>query len=33
MNDLARLSAQERQQIIDEFVDRVFAGTRPTTRR
>lgn len=29
MNDLARLSAQERQQIIDEFVDRTFAGTDP----
>ncbi len=29
MNDLARLSAQERQQIIDEFVDRTFAGTGP----
>lgn len=29
MNDLARLSAQERQQIIDEFVDRVFAGKDP----
>jgi DNA-binding transcriptional MerR regulator len=27
MNDLARLSAQERQQIIDEFVERTFAGT------
>jgi DNA-binding transcriptional MerR regulator len=26
MNKLARLSAQERQQIIDEFVDRAFAG-------
>jgi DNA-binding transcriptional MerR regulator len=26
MNDLARLSAQERQQIIDDFVDRTFAG-------
>ncbi|HXT93164.1 MAG TPA: MerR family transcriptional regulator [Trebonia sp.] len=26
MNDLARLSAQERQQIIDEFVDATFAG-------
>jgi DNA-binding transcriptional MerR regulator len=26
MNDLARLSARERQQIIDEFVDRTFAG-------
>ena len=29
MNDLARLSAQERQQIIDEFVDAAFAGTGP----
>jgi DNA-binding transcriptional MerR regulator len=29
MNDLARLSAQERQQIIDEFVDRTFTGTGP----
>ena len=29
MNHLARLSAQERQQIIDEFVDRTFAGTDP----
>jgi DNA-binding transcriptional MerR regulator len=29
VNDLARLSAQERQQIIDEFVDRTFAGTGP----
>jgi DNA-binding transcriptional MerR regulator len=29
MNDLARLSAEERQQIIDEFVDRTFAGTDP----
>ncbi|MEV8632284.1 MerR family transcriptional regulator [Streptosporangium sp. NPDC051023] len=26
MHKLARLSAQERQQIIDDFVDRVFAG-------
>jgi DNA-binding transcriptional MerR regulator len=26
VNDLARLSAQERQQIIDEFVDATFAG-------
>ncbi len=26
MNKLARLSAQERQQIIDDFVDRAFAG-------
>jgi hypothetical protein len=29
MNDLARLSAQERQQIIDEFVDATFAGIDP----
>jgi DNA-binding transcriptional MerR regulator len=29
MNDLARLSAQERQQIIDEFVDATFAGVEP----
>ena len=29
MNDLARLSAQERQQIIDDFVDRTFAGVEP----
>jgi DNA-binding transcriptional MerR regulator len=29
MNDLARLSAAERQQIIDEFVDATFAGTDP----
>lgn len=29
MNDLARLSAQERQQIIDEFVDAAFAGIGP----
>lgn len=29
MNDLARLSARERQQIIDEFVDRTFAGVAP----
>jgi DNA-binding transcriptional MerR regulator len=29
VNDLARLSARERQQIIDEFVDRMFAGTSP----
>lgn len=29
MNDLARLSARERQQIIDEFVDRAFAGIGP----
>ena len=31
MNDLARLSARERQQIIDDFVDRTFAGVPPTT--
>lgn len=29
VNDLARLSARERQQIIDDFVDGVFAGTEP----
>jgi DNA-binding transcriptional MerR regulator len=29
MNDLARRSARERQQIIDEFVDAAFAGTAP----
>lgn len=29
MTDLARLSAQERQHIIDEFVDRTFAGVAP----
>lgn len=29
MNDLARLSAAERQRIIDEFVDATFAGTDP----
>lgn len=29
MNDLARLSARERQQIIDDFVDRTFAGVPP----
>src|SRR3954471_16603940 len=29
MNDLAKLSAAERQQMIDEFVDSVFAGTDP----
>jgi DNA-binding transcriptional MerR regulator len=29
MNDLARLSAGERQQLIDEFVDATFAGTDP----
>jgi DNA-binding transcriptional MerR regulator len=27
MNKLARLSAQERQHIIDDFVDEIFAGT------
>ncbi|MFC5994409.1 MerR family transcriptional regulator [Pseudonocardia hispaniensis] len=27
MNDLARLSAAQRQQMIDEFVEHVFAGT------
>jgi DNA-binding transcriptional MerR regulator len=31
MNDLARLSAAERQQMIDEFVDATFAGTDPDT--
>jgi hypothetical protein len=31
MNDLARLSAQERQQIIDDFVDRTFAEVAPNT--
>jgi DNA-binding transcriptional MerR regulator len=31
VNDLARLSARERQQIIDDFVDRTFAGTAPDT--
>jgi DNA-binding transcriptional MerR regulator len=31
MTDLARLSAQERQQIIDEFVDRTVAGVAPDT--
>lgn len=31
MNDLARLSARERQQIIDEFVDRTFDGIAPGT--
>jgi len=31
MNDLARLSARERQQIIDEFVDRTFADVAPDT--
>jgi DNA-binding transcriptional MerR regulator len=29
MNDLSRLSAAERQQMIDEFVDATFAGTDP----
>ncbi len=29
MNDLARLSAAERQTMIDEFVDATFAGTDP----
>src|ERR1700754_973289 len=29
MNDLARLSAAERQQLIDEFVDSAFADTDP----
>lgn len=29
MNDLARLSAAERQQLIDAFVDAAFAGTDP----
>ena len=29
MNDLARLSAAERQRMIDEFVDSAFAGTDP----
>jgi DNA-binding transcriptional MerR regulator len=29
MNDLARLSAAERQQLIDDFVDAAFAGTDP----
>jgi len=29
MDELARLSAQERQQIIDEFVDATFAGVAP----
>ncbi len=29
MNDLARLSAGERRQMIDEFVDATFAGTDP----
>jgi len=31
MNDLARLSARERRQIIDEFVDRTFADVAPDT--
>ncbi|MCY7343133.1 MAG: MerR family transcriptional regulator [Pseudonocardia sp.] len=31
MNDLARLSAAQRQQMIDEFVDATFAGTAPDT--
>ena len=30
MNDLARLSASDRQRIIDEFVDATFAGTDPS---
>jgi hypothetical protein len=29
MHKLARLSAQERQRIIDDFVDHIFAGTDP----
>jgi DNA-binding transcriptional MerR regulator len=29
MNDLAKLSAEERQQMIDEFVDATFAGIDP----
>lgn len=29
MNDLAKLSAAERQRMIDEFVDAAFAGTDP----
>ena len=29
MNDLARLSAAERRQLIDDFVDDAFAGTDP----
>ncbi|WP_271220444.1 MerR family transcriptional regulator [Streptosporangium carneum] len=29
MHKLARLSARERQQIVDDFVDRVFAGLDP----
>ncbi|MBE1492257.1 helix-turn-helix domain-containing protein [Plantactinospora soyae] len=31
MNRLARLSAQERQRIIDDFVDRTFEGIDPDT--
>ncbi|HEV2252010.1 MAG TPA: MerR family transcriptional regulator [Streptosporangiaceae bacterium] len=31
MHKLARLSAQERQQMIDDFVDGVFAGADPQT--
>ena len=31
MNKLATLSAQERKQIIDDFVDEVFAGLEPDT--
>ncbi len=31
MNDLARLSARERKQIIDDFVDAAFAGVAPDT--
>lgn len=30
MNELARLSAAERQHIIDDFVDEAFAGTDPS---
>ena len=29
VNDLARLSARERQQVIDDFVDATFAGINP----
>lgn len=29
MHELAKLSAQERQQIIDDFVDKTFAGIDP----
>ncbi|MFB9236437.1 MerR family transcriptional regulator [Plantactinospora siamensis] len=29
MNELARMSAEERQRMIDEFVDRAFAGIDP----